>query len=77
VVGELNQRLRRADADTGRNPDVEVYSIDESFLDLTAFVRRDRVALALDIRATVQSFGSEARPTPQSSLTWMRQSQCS
>ena len=37
-------------------PDVEVYSIDESFLDLTGFTRRDRVALARDIRATVRAW---------------------
>ncbi len=37
-------------------PEVEVYSIDESFLDLTGFTRRDRVALARDIRATVRAW---------------------
>lgn len=34
-------------------PDVEVYSIDESFLDLSGFGRRDRVTLARDLRSTV------------------------
>jgi DNA polymerase V len=34
-------------------PDVEVYSIDESFLDVTAVRPRDRVTLGRDLRATV------------------------
>ena len=35
------------------SPDVEIYSIDESFLDLTGFTRRDLVAYARDLRETV------------------------
>ena len=35
-------------------PDVEIYSIDESFLDLSDVRERDRVALARDLRATVR-----------------------
>ncbi|WP_018260006.1 Y-family DNA polymerase [Methylobacterium sp. WSM2598] len=35
-------------------PDVEVYSIDESFLDLSDVRERDRVELARDLRATVR-----------------------
>ena len=35
------------------SPDVEVYSIDESFLDLSGFDRRDLVAYGRDLRATV------------------------
>ena len=36
------------------SPDVEIYSIDESFLDLTGFTRRDLVAYARDLRETVR-----------------------
>lgn len=35
------------------SPDVEIYSIDESFLDLTGFTRRDLDAYARDLRSTV------------------------
>lgn len=34
-------------------PDVEIYSIDESFLDFTSFPRREVVQIARDLRATV------------------------
>ena len=37
-------------------PDVEVYSIDESFLDLTGFKRRDIDAWARDLRSTVRQW---------------------
>ncbi|GJE61611.1 Y-family DNA polymerase [Methylobacterium trifolii] len=37
-------------------PDVEIYSIDESFLDLSDVRERDRMALALDLRATVRAW---------------------
>lgn len=37
------------------SPAVEVYSIDESFLDLTGF-RRDRVAMARDLRVTLRQW---------------------
>lgn len=36
------------------SPEVEVYSIDESFLDLTGFGTRDRAGMARDLRATVR-----------------------
>ncbi|WP_298952039.1 Y-family DNA polymerase [uncultured Methylobacterium sp.] len=36
--------------------DVEIYSIDESFLDLSDVRERDRVALAKDLRATVRQW---------------------
>ena len=36
--------------------DVEIYSIDESFLDLSDVRERDRVALARDLRATVRQW---------------------
>lgn len=34
-------------------PDVEIYSIDESFLDLSGFAYRDLVSMARDLRSTV------------------------
>ncbi len=37
-------------------PDVEIYSIDESFLDLSEVRERDRVALARDLRSTVRQW---------------------
>ena len=37
-------------------PRIEVYSIDESFLDLSDVRPRDRVGLALDLRATVRAW---------------------
>nr|WP_318284285.1 MULTISPECIES: Y-family DNA polymerase [unclassified Methylobacterium] len=54
LYGDMSARINAIYRDA--TPDVEVYSIDESFLDLTAFVRRDRVALARDIRATVRAW---------------------
>ncbi|MGI8547191.1 MAG: Y-family DNA polymerase [Gemmatimonadaceae bacterium] len=38
------------------SPDVEVYSIDEAFLDLTGFVGRDLTTYARDIKRTVQQW---------------------
>ncbi len=38
------------------SPDVEVYSIDESFLDLTGFAGRNRTAMARDLRETVRQW---------------------
>ncbi len=37
-------------------PEIEVYSIDESFLDLTGFQSRDLQTLALDLRSTVKQW---------------------
>ncbi len=37
-------------------PDVEIYSIDESFLDLSEVRERDRVVLARDLRSTVRQW---------------------
>ena len=54
LYGDMSARINAVYRDA--TPDVEVYSIDESFLDLTAFTRRDRVAMALDIRATVRAW---------------------
>src|SRR4051812_24478966 len=38
------------------SPEVETYSIDESFLDLSGFGRRDLAALARDLRETVRKW---------------------
>jgi DNA polymerase V len=38
------------------SPDVELYSIDESFLDLTRLAIRDRLAWAADLRSTVRNW---------------------
>lgn len=38
------------------SPDIEIYSIDESFLDLTGFAWRDRKAYANDLRETVRKW---------------------
>ncbi len=54
LYGDMSARINAIYRDA--TPEVEVYSIDESFLDLTAFTRRDRVALARDIRATVRAW---------------------
>ncbi len=54
LYGDMSARINAIYRDA--TPEVEVYSIDESFLDLTGFTRRDRVALARDIRATVRAW---------------------
>ncbi|UMY16688.1 Y-family DNA polymerase [Methylobacterium organophilum] len=54
LYGDMSARLNAIYRDA--TPDVEVYSIDESFLDLTGFTRRDRFTLALDVRATVRAW---------------------
>ncbi len=54
LYGDMSARLNAIYRDA--TPDVEVYSIDESFLDLTGFTRRDRITLALDVRATVRAW---------------------
>ena len=54
LYGDMSARINAIYCDA--TPEVEGYSIDESFLDLTAFTRRDRVALARDIRATVRAW---------------------
>ena len=54
LYGDMSARINAIYRDA--TPDVEVYSIDESFHDLTGFVRRDRVALARDVSATVRAW---------------------
>jgi DNA polymerase V len=54
LYGDMSARINAIYRDA--TPDVEVYSIDESFLDLTSVTRRDRVVLARDIRATVRAW---------------------
>lgn len=52
LYGDMSRRMNEMYRSV--SPDVEVYSIDESFLDLTAFGARDRVAMARNLRATVR-----------------------
>ena len=51
LYGDMSARLNAIYRDW--SPDVEVYSIDESFLDLTGFQRRDLDSYARDLRSTV------------------------
>uniref|UniRef100_UPI00186A0691 Y-family DNA polymerase n=1 Tax=Aureimonas psammosilenae TaxID=2495496 RepID=UPI00186A0691 len=54
LYGDMSARMNAIYRDW--SPDVEVYSIDESFLDLTGFGRRDLDAYARDLRATVRQW---------------------
>ena len=52
LYGDMSARMN--EVYRSFSPDVEVYSIDESFLDLTGFARRDLVAYAHDLNETVR-----------------------
>lgn len=52
LYGDMSARVMECLA--GFTPAVEVYSIDESFLDLTGFAGRDLIAYAIEIRSTVR-----------------------
>ncbi|RVU13189.1 Y-family DNA polymerase [Methylobacterium oryzihabitans] len=54
LYGDMSSRTNAVYRQFAR--DVEVYSIDESFLDLSDVRERDRVALAKDLRATVRQW---------------------
>ncbi|MBB3938091.1 Y-family DNA polymerase [Aureimonas phyllosphaerae] len=54
LYGDMSARMNAIYRDW--SPDVEVYSIDESFLDLTGFGRRDLDAYARDLRSTVRQW---------------------
>ncbi len=54
LYGDMSSRTNAVFRQFAR--DVEVYSIDESFLDLSDVRERDRVALAKDLRATVRQW---------------------
>ncbi len=51
LYGDMSRRVNAVVADF--SPDVEIYSIDETFLSLAGFARRDLLALCQDLRATV------------------------
>lgn len=51
LYGDMSRRVNAVVADFA--PDVEVYSIDETFLGLAGFARRDLRAMCQDLRATV------------------------
>ncbi|APT34568.1 protein UmuC [Methylobacterium phyllosphaerae] len=53
LYGDMSARANAVYRDFAR--DVEIYSIDESFLDLSDVRERDRLALAQDLRATVRA----------------------
>jgi DNA polymerase V len=54
LYGDMSARTNAVYRDF--SPAVEIYSIDESFLDLSDVRDRDRVALARDLRATVRAW---------------------
>jgi DNA polymerase V len=54
LYGDMSARTNAVYRDFAR--DVEIYSIDESFLDLSGVRERDRFALAHDLRATVRAW---------------------
>ncbi|MBD8906056.1 Y-family DNA polymerase [Methylorubrum zatmanii] len=54
LYGDMSARTNAVYRDFAR--DVEIYSIDESFLDLSDVRERDRFALAQDLRATVRAW---------------------
>lgn len=52
LYGDMNRRMNQVY--DGFSPDVEIYSIDESFLDMTHLSVKDRGAWASDLRATTR-----------------------
>ena len=54
LYGDMSARMN--EVYRSFSPDVEIYSIDESFLDLTGFTRRDLVAYARDLRERVRKW---------------------
>jgi DNA polymerase V len=54
LYGDMSARTNAVYRDFAK--DVEIYSIDESFLDLSDVRERDRLALAQDLRATVRTW---------------------
>jgi len=54
LYGDMSARANAVYRDFAR--DVEIYSIDESFLDLSDVRERDRLAMAQDLRATVRAW---------------------
>ena len=54
LYGDMSARTNAVYRDFAK--DVEIYSIDESFLDLSDVRERDRFALAQDLRATVRAW---------------------
>jgi DNA polymerase V len=54
LYGDMSARMN--EVYRSFSPDVEIYSIDESFLDLTGFTRRDLVAYARDLREAVRKW---------------------
>jgi DNA polymerase V len=54
LYGDMSARANAVYRDFAK--DVEIYSIDESFLDLSDVRERDRLALAQDLRATVRAW---------------------
>ena len=52
LYGDMSRRLNRLYQ--GWAPEIEVYSIDESFLDIAGIADRDRTAYAKDLRSTVR-----------------------
>jgi len=78
LYGDMNRRMNEV---YGQFADeVDVYSIDESFLDLSRYAPADRQALAADLRSTVRKWTGAPtyvgiRPTPRSACgppaTWL------
>ncbi len=54
LYGDMSSRMNAIYRDF--SPDVEVYSIDESFLDLSGFPAADLVTMARDLRSTVRQW---------------------
>lgn len=54
LYGDMSARLNEIYRQFA--PEVEIYSIDESFLDLTGIPARDRVAFGRDLRATARAW---------------------
>ncbi len=54
LYGDMSRRMNEVYRQF--SPDVETYSIDESFLDLSGFERRDLVTLARDLKETIRKW---------------------